>query len=245
MDNETLMRTWCRMWNEDPALAHQVMTGHCTQWSAQTPGLDAVIGPDQQETFVAGYRAQHINLFHPRVLVDAGDRFAYLWDVTLPNGTVWTGADVNTVRDGRIDENWTFVCQRRDDSPDLDDADAQPTTVTALDRLCQEWTSLWNGDVHAVADDVRVFIGAGDQAAELRGRAALTGHLEAERAVQSSTTRVIHRQPVLDPVRGRAAILWTSSTDGGGRSSGVDLLTVHHGRVACASSLTGTRQFRY
>jgi hypothetical protein len=72
----------------------------CRQWSGQTTGLDTVAGPDDQVRFVTGYRAQHINLFRPRLLVDAGDQMAYLWDVTLPDGTVWTGADANLVRDG-------------------------------------------------------------------------------------------------------------------------------------------------
>jgi hypothetical protein len=124
-NNDERMSTWCRMWNEDRALAHELMTDGCVQWSGQTAGLDTVIGPQQQEQFIARYRAQHINVFVPRVLVDGGARFGYLWDVTLPDGTVLTGADVNILRENKIDENWTFVgerhCDRRAKAAQADD----------------------------------------------------------------------------------------------------------------------------
>lgn len=61
--------------------------------------------PDQQERFVTAYRAQQINLFRPRLLVDGGDRFAYLWEVTSPEGTVRTGADVNVLRGAPVKAN--------------------------------------------------------------------------------------------------------------------------------------------
>ncbi|TWP51764.1 hypothetical protein FKR81_12935 [Lentzea tibetensis] len=63
MDNEQRMIDWCRMWNEDPSLAHELMTGSCVQWSNRVESLDAVVGPDQQERFVTDYRARHVNVF--------------------------------------------------------------------------------------------------------------------------------------------------------------------------------------
>ena len=45
MDNEQRMTSWCRMWNEDPSLAHELMTDDCVQWSDHGVGLDSVVGP--------------------------------------------------------------------------------------------------------------------------------------------------------------------------------------------------------
>ena len=109
MDNEERMITWCRMWSENPSLAYELMTDSCLQWSAQTPGLDGVIGPRQAVDMMTAYRAEHINVFRPRVLVDGGDRFAYSWDVTGPDGTVRSGMDFNILQGGRVERNWTFV----------------------------------------------------------------------------------------------------------------------------------------
>jgi hypothetical protein len=249
MDNQTLMTTWCRMWNEDPALAHEVMTDHCRQWSAQTPGLDTVVGPEEQETFATTYRAQHVNLFRPRLLADGEDQFAYLWDVTLPDGTVWTGADANIVQDGRVDLNWTFVCQQHDDGPDVG---AELTDATTLDRLCREWILLCNGEIDTVTDivtdDVRVFVGVGERATELRGVPALTTHLEQQRAAVPLTTGTVHRRPITDPTRGRAAILWTAHSGTGDddvEAGGIVLLNVDHGRISHAWLLPGARKFIY
>lgn len=108
-NNEERMRQWCRMWNEDPALAHELMSPTCVQWSGQTPGLDSVVGPAEQVRFLEGYRGKHINIFRPRVLADGGDHFAYLWDVDKADGRKLTGFDVNILHGGGIAENWTFV----------------------------------------------------------------------------------------------------------------------------------------
>ncbi|MFC9337343.1 hypothetical protein ACFT0G_29000 [Streptomyces sp. NPDC057020] len=111
MDNEKRMTTWCRTWNEDPSLAHDLMSDDCVQWSDRVADLDSVVGPDDQERFVTAYRARHVNIFSPRVLVDAGDRFAYLWDVEKADGRTLTGIDVSILTDDRIQEDWTFVAQ--------------------------------------------------------------------------------------------------------------------------------------
>ncbi|PRY39042.1 nuclear transport factor 2 family protein [Umezawaea tangerina] len=211
MDNEKLMTVWCRMWNEDPALAHDLMTDECVQWSGNTTGLDAVVGPREQEEFVTAYRAEHVNVFTPRVLVDGGDRFAYLWDVRTADGRVLTGVDVNVVRDGRVHENWTFVGERHDGQ-----ADPEPE---AADRAVLEDLALgWTGD--------------GPVADRFRGTAAD----DLDLAVTA------HREVVVDPDRGRVALLRTTGEDA---VSGVDLFAVREGRVARAWSLTGVRPFRY
>ena len=115
MNNIDRMITWCRMWNEDPSLAHELLTDDAVQWSGATPALDSVVGPDQAVAFMTSYRAEHVNVFRPRVLVDAGVSFAYTWDVTRPDGVVRSGMDVNVLRDGRIALNWTFVGDQRTD----------------------------------------------------------------------------------------------------------------------------------
>jgi ketosteroid isomerase-like protein len=248
-NNEERMSTWCRMWNEDAALAHELMTDGCVQWSGQTAGLDTVIGPQQQEQFIARYRAQHINVFVPRVLVDGGGRFGYLWDVTLPDGTVLTGADVNILRANKIDENWTFVGERHCDHPDPDPGAQQRTDATAVEELCQRWIQLWDDNITAlndlVTDDFEIFLGAkAAQADDVRGPSALARHVENRRTAEAPLVVTAHREPVIDVARGRAAVLRTDRV-GSSETGGLDLLTVRDGRIAQAWSLKGSRPFRY
>lgn len=249
MDNEQRMTSWCRMWNEDPSLAHELMTDDCVQWSDHGVGLDSVVGPQQQERFVTGYRAQHVNIFSPRVLVDAGDRFAYLWDVQKPDGQVLTGIDVNILKDGRVRENWTFVAERRCEQPDpgLEPADrAEPATI---EDLCHRWLRLRNGGAELAADvvtgDFALFSGA-SAVGDVHGRAELADLTKRQADADDPPVFTIHRRPVLDPARGRVVLLWTAeSRADGARVGGVDLLTVRDDRFARAWSLTGTRAFRY
>jgi len=165
---------------------------------------------------------------------------------------VWTGADANLVRDGRVSRNWTFVSNAHSDGPDLGPANAQPSPAATLDDLCQAWISLWNtnndGINDIVTDDVATFIWAGDTATDLRDAPALADHLTKQRQGGASGTRAIHRRPAVDPMRGRAALLWTSpaGTDSGDvQVGGVDILNVRDGRVSHAWSLTGRRDFHY
>ena len=148
MDTEEVIElatTWCRMWNEDPALAHELMTDDCVQWFANTPDLDSVVGPTQQEAFVTAFRAQQVNIFVPRVYVVDGDTFAYLWDVTLPDATVMTGVDVNVLQGKRIHENWTFMGPHRD-APDLPLGDVLDRD--ALTTLASNWAKTMDYAVH-------------------------------------------------------------------------------------------------
>ncbi len=111
------------MWSEDPRLAYDLLADGCRQWSGSTTALDSIVGPAQQEQFVTGYRAQHINVFAPRSVVSDREMFGYLWDVTLPDGRVKTGIDVNVLQDSKIRENWTFVADGRKNGPDPDPGD--------------------------------------------------------------------------------------------------------------------------
>lgn len=231
MDNEKLMTVWCRMWNEDPSLAHDLMTDECVQWSNHTDGLDSVVGPAAQERFITGYRARHVNIFSPRVLADAGDRFAYLWDVRTPEGEVLTGLDVNIVKDGRIHENWTFVGERRCEL--LDPGPAGPVDAATLEELCRGWVRLREGRAepseHVVTSDFALFSGEGGVG-----------------GVSELPAFKVHRLPVVDLASGYVALLWTAKSPADGADvGGVDLLTVRDGRFARGWSLIGNRSFRY
>jgi len=221
-DNNKLMTLWCRMWDEDPSLAHDLMAADCVQWSGNTPGLDGVVGPAEQERFVARYRARHINAFSPRALFDAGDRFAYLWDVRTPDGRVLTGADVNILENGRVRENWTFVGEQQCPWP-AGGLAAEPVEADVAEKLCDRWVRFRNGETgqDVVTDDFALFSGSG-----------------------SVTTDVaVHREPVIDLAHGRVALLWTGKS--GNTVGGVDFFTIRDGRFAQAWSLTGVRTFRY
>lgn len=138
--------TWCRMWSEDPALAHDLMTDDCRQWSGVTAALDVVVGPVQQEQFVTAYRAQHVNVFAARTIVADGDMFGYLWDVTLPAGTVKTGIDVNVLQGNLVRENWTFVADSRRSEPDP--APGDRISEDSLLTLVSDWAGERGYAVH-------------------------------------------------------------------------------------------------
>ncbi|MEV6583627.1 hypothetical protein AB0M92_36410 [Streptomyces sp. NPDC051582] len=249
MDNNKRMITWCRMWNEDPSLAYGLMSDDCVQWSDHGAGLDAVVGPEQQERFVTSYRARHVNVFSPRVLADAGDRFAYLWDVRKADGQVLTGIDVNILKGDRIRENWTFVAERRCERSDPGPEAAGRTDVATIEALCHQWVRLRNGrlDLAAdvVTDDFYLFSGSGP-GDDAHGPSELADLIGRQAETKGPPAITIHRQPVVDPARGYAAFLWTAETRADGASvGGVDLLTVRSNRFARAWSLTGTRPFRY
>ncbi len=249
MDNEKRMITWCRMWNDDPSLAYELMSDDCVQWSGRTAGLDAVVGPQEQERFVTAYRARTANVFSPRVLVDAGDRFAYLWDVRKADGQVLTGIDVNILEGDRVRENWTFVAERHCGQPDPGPEAAEGTDVAMLEDLCHRWMQLRNGRTELaedlVTDGFALFSGA-DPAGDAHGPSELAELIERQAAPGTRPAFTIHRQAVADPARGHVAILWTAENKADGAFvGGADLLTVRAGRFARAWSLTGTRPFRY
>ena len=246
MDNAELMTTWCRMWSEDPQLAHQVLAPEGRQWSGQTSALDAVVGPEQQVEFVTAYRAEHVNLFTPRVLVDGGDRFAYLWDVRLPDGTVHTGTDVNVVRVGLVAENWTFVAPRRCELPDPEVLGDESLDEDALTGLAHRWVLAWKGAVEQVdalvTDDFLAWSGASAVAQEGTGSDVLVARVVRESDRHQTRDVVVHREPVVDVARQRVALLWTATEDEA-EVGGVDLLALQGGRVARSWTLRGGRAF--
>ncbi|MEV7374533.1 hypothetical protein AB0O51_27090 [Streptomyces sp. NPDC090301] len=249
MDNEKRMTTWCRMWNEDPSLAYDLMSDDCVQWSDHVADLDAVVGPNDQERFVTAYRARHVNIFSPRVLVDAGDRFAYLWDVRKADGQTLTGIDINILKEDRIQENWTFVARRRCEQADPELHEADRTEPTAIQDLCHQWMQLRNGRAEPAADlvtgDFCLFSGT-EPSDDTHGPTELAGLIKRQADTNATPTITLHRHPVIDTTRGNVALLWTARTRIHGTSvGGVDLLTIRSGRITRAWSLTGTRPFRY
>lgn len=153
---EQIPHIWCRMWNEDAGLAHEVLTADGRQWSGKLPGLDAVVGPGPTEKVVASYQRDVGNRFAVRTLVVDGDRaLAYSWDVTRRDGTVLTGADVNVLRDGRVAENWTIPAAVRDDRADL--TGAGTASRADLVALCRAEAAARGVVIHRepVVDEVR------------------------------------------------------------------------------------------
>jgi hypothetical protein len=252
MDNHTLMTTWCAMWSEDPELAHQVLAKDGRQWSGQTNALDPVVGPDQQVEFVTGYRAQHVNVFTARVLADGGDRFAYLWDVRLPDGTVHTGLDVNVVRDGLVADNWTFASGRSCDLPDPAETDDTRLDAAELAAVAARWVAVWDGAVEQAAalvtEDYLAWSASTEVEQEGTGPDVLAARVEQERTRHDSLAVALHQQPVVDVARQRVALLWTATGDRDGARTeigGVDLLALSGGRVSRSWTLRGTRPFLY
>ncbi len=141
-----LTDAWCRMWSVDPALAHDVMTEDCRQWSGNTAGLDGVIGPQQQQEFVTAYRAEHVNVFTPRLIIAEADSFGYLWDVARPDGSVVTGIDVNVLQGRRVRQNWTFVADTWRSQPDPEPGAA--CRADELTGLLEAWVAEQGFAVH-------------------------------------------------------------------------------------------------
>jgi hypothetical protein len=141
-----LADAWARMWTAQPALAADLMSGDCVQWSADTPVLDEVIGPQQQERFIVAHRLKHVTVFDRRLLVADGDTFAYLWDVTFPDGSMKTGIDVNVVRDGLIAVNWTFMGNAYREEPDPAPGDS--TGPGHLRGLAEKWADVQGFRIH-------------------------------------------------------------------------------------------------
>lgn len=150
MTPELIPGTWCRMWNEDASLAHELLAEDGRQWSAQTPGLDTVVGPGETEAFVRTYQERLGNRFTAGTLaIDGTDRIAYTWKVTGRDGTVRSGADVCVLRDGLVVENWTGAgpLSPLPDGPGRGDLDRAALARTVADA------QPWHGDL--VIDVVR------------------------------------------------------------------------------------------
>lgn len=62
---------------------------------------------------------------------------AYLWDVTLTDGTVKTGIDVNVLHSELIHDNWTFVADSHMSDPDPEPGDWM--SEGSLLKLVSDW----------------------------------------------------------------------------------------------------------
>jgi len=248
-DSAKIPDTWCAMWSDDAALAHDLIAPGGRQWAGTAAGLDDVVGPAAAEQFVTVYQHRRGIRFAPRTLViDGNERLAYTWDATLRDGTVLTGADVCVLRDGQVADNWTIVGERRAPAPDV--AGAGRATRAELAAAVAAWTPLWNGDTSRVADvvapDVTIWLGRQpDGADEVRGPDALAAYVERFRAPRAGLVLATHREPVLDVERQTAAVLWTGTVDGRAVAGGIDVLAMRDGRVAHAWTLVGKRPMRY
>ncbi|MGI5130255.1 nuclear transport factor 2 family protein [Pseudonocardia sp. CA-107938] len=248
-DPEKIPDTWCAMWSDDAALAHDLIAPDGRQWAGTRAGLDDVVGPGATQQFVAAYQQERGIRFAPRTLViDGADRLAYTWDATLRDGTVLTGADVCVLRDGLVADNWTIVGERRAPTPDI--AGAGGATRADLAAAVAGWTPLWNGDTSRPADvvtpDASIWLARNpDGADEVRGPEAMAAYAQRFRSTRTGLTLVPHREPVLDVARGTAALLWQGVVDGRAVAGGIDVLAVRDGRVAHAWTFVSTRPMRY
>jgi hypothetical protein len=141
---EKLPHTWCTMWNDDPALAHDLLTAEGRQWSSTTSSLDDVVGPAATQRFIERYRRERGTRFTPRTLVvDGPDRVSCTWDATLRGGTVRTGADMFVLRNGLVAQNWTLVGAER--APGPGPAGSGSCSRAQIAALAAGWRSVWNG----------------------------------------------------------------------------------------------------
>jgi hypothetical protein len=248
---DDLAQAWCEMWNEDPALARRLVTEDFRVWFGSTANGDELQGPGELERFVARYREERGVRFTPRAVVadDGGERFAYSWDARYPDGTVHTGADTYTLRDGLIAENWSVVGDRHCTLEPV--PAAGPPAVTAeLERLAQAWSPMWNGETgltgELLADDFRIWFAATRSAADdLTGPDGLAAYVTRFRAARPGLTFGQHRALIVDSTRQRAAFTWTGEISPDRSVGGIDLFQYGAGRIARAWSWTGGRPFTF
>lgn len=184
---EEIPQTWCRMWNDDASLAHDLITADGRWWSGIGDAADRLVGPGDTERFVAGYQRDVGNKFTLRTPVyDGTDRIAFTWDVARPDGSVWSGADVCVLRDGKVALNWTLpTVDRRDQVPD------PPTGRGSLERdAIAEVVESWSIGRDGVPDD-RVF------------------------GSPHGSTKAIHGEPVIDLAAQTVAFTWSADGVGG------------------------------
>lgn len=243
---EKLPDTWCAMWNDDPALAHDLLTPDGRQWSGATGGLDDVVGPAAAQLFIERYRRERGTRFTARTLVvDEPDRISCTWDATLRDGTVRTGADMFVLRDGLVAENWTLIGAGRAAGPDA--AGSGASSRTEIAALAAGWRSAWNGTTGGLADivtaDAAIWLGA--DGADLRGPAELTAHIARVRAARPAIGCTPHRAAAVDVERQTVALTWTAAGAGHDGVGGIDVLVLRDGRIAQVWSIVGDRPFRY
>jgi SnoaL-like protein len=253
--SERFAAAWCRMWNDEPALAHVLAGEGFRMWFGGSAAGDGVRGPAELETFVAEYRRAHGIRFVPRVDFCGSGRAGFTWDAHFPDGSVLGGSDVFALRAGRVVENWSIVGERPHGLP------AAPAAGSRLDAdgllaLCAGWTSMWNGEVELarrlVGADCRIWFGArpagGD---DLVGPDDLIDYVLRHRAGRPELRFAAHREPILDVERQRAAFTWTATRPVPGAEGpprvlgGMEVFQVVDGRVGRIWSLIGGRAFQF
>ncbi|MDL5157863.1 hypothetical protein [Actinomycetospora termitidis] len=220
---------WCRMWNAEPTLAHELLTPDAVQWSGLTPGLDDLVGPEPTVPFMTRWAIDPGPRFTPRLAAaDGAGWLAYCWDAVLPDGRILSGLDVNALRDGRVAENWTIAGDRR-----ITAADPTPRSASrdVLLGVARGWA---RGTEAVLAPDV-VLHSRLAEVGDVDGRDAVAAVLRARGAA------AVHREPIVDPDRGTATVMWTAPTGG----NGLDLLVVRDDRVVDVRSFPAARPFRY
>jgi hypothetical protein len=238
-----LAQAWCRMWNDEASLAHQLVTDDFRMWLGLSANGDAVSGPDGLARLVERYQHDQGVRFTPRLIVDGGEaagggRLAYSWDAHFPDGSVRSGIDVYTLRNGCVAENWSIVGERPNTLPadsagqtsadptsasqegadqnTADQGNAGVTTSPAeVAALCRDWSPMWNGQVglaaSIVSGDFRIWFGAARSAADdLVGPQALADYVRRHRDGRDGLRFAPHRDPVLDTQRQRAAFTWSA-----------------------------------
>ncbi|MGO9081283.1 MAG: hypothetical protein ACLQDY_19960 [Streptosporangiaceae bacterium] len=255
---DALAQDWCRMWNDDPALAHQLVTAGFRMWLGRSTGGDQVRGPADLAAFVTAYRAEQGVRFTPLV-VAAGDggRLAYTWEAVFPDGATLGGIDVCTMHGGLVAENWSIAGERPNTLPGSAAGAGSGRRAVRAERmrqLCADWSPMWNGEVSLAAElvsgDFRIWFGGIQTAADdLAGPGALADYVTKHRAGRPSLTFAKHRDLVIDAARQRAAFTWSarvSLPDGGQREvAGIDLFTFAADRIDRAWSVTGARPFAF
>lgn len=256
-----LTQQWCRMWNDDANLAHKLVTSDFRIWFGSSANGDGLNGADGLARFVDGYQRSRGNRFTPRLIVadEQAQRFAFTWDVALPDGSVVGGSDLGVLRGGLIAELWSITGERAVAVPEEPVTAPEPAgnaDRAELDALCQAWSALWNGDTalaaDVVTDNFRIWFGSRRFSAEgdaVTGPAAFAAFIRRFREGREGLTFAKHHVPVIDAAGRSAAFTWSATAplpDGGQRTlGGIDVFQIAGRRFSRCWSLTGTRAFTF
>src|SRR4051794_35113344 len=99
---EKLPQAWCHAWNDEPELARGLVNDDARMWNGRSDMFDGVVGPDAFVAAVTGYRegTAPASPHEPSSSTARPDRH-YLRR-HAPRRHPLTGADVSTLRDGRV-----------------------------------------------------------------------------------------------------------------------------------------------
>lgn len=144
-----LAATWCRMWNDDPSLAHLVVGDRLTGWFGNTDSGALLTDAGELEAFVARYREQTPNVFTPKIVVadPVTNRMAYTWDVHLATGVTVSGIagdDISGIDVNTLDAHDRIVVNRTVpmhvlENHDLPEAPSRPLSRATIAARTEEW----------------------------------------------------------------------------------------------------------